>query len=254
MTGSLTLESSVYSAGTQHPDHEHDTLQLSLVLYGRLSETVGGATETAGPLSVVVKDPGVVHSDDFLTKVRLVRLTLPATTLCDVIDDPARSASWRWTHHPHVAGSFLRLVHRARQECVTFDANDEDIVDLVAAITARPAPPPGGAAPQWLRDTMTELSHSWNATTTVPRVAERAGVHPVYLARCVRRWFGTGLGEELRRLRLQSAAADLIETRSTVSTVAHANGFSDEPHLCRELGRSIGLSPRRYRTLMNSVS
>ncbi|MEP6509881.1 MAG: hypothetical protein ABJC63_16765, partial [Gemmatimonadales bacterium] len=114
---------------------------MSLVLYGRLSETVGHTTESAGPLSVVVKDPGVVHADDFLTSAKLVRVTIPAATIDALLDDPARSAPWRWTHHPVAANAFLRLAERVNKDRATSHLCDPDIVDLLAAISARPALP-----------------------------------------------------------------------------------------------------------------
>jgi AraC-like DNA-binding protein len=94
---------------------------------------------------------------------------------------------------------------------------------------------------------MSELRSTWHPGITVADVAQRAGVHPVYLARTVRRWFGTGVGEEIRRLRIRSAAALIAENDRTVSTVAHSRGFADEPHLCREFLHSVGTTPGRYR-------
>jgi AraC family transcriptional regulator len=135
----------------------------------------------------------------------------------------------------------------------TFPEDDADLVDLIAALTARRATPVHGTPPAWLSQTMAELRASWNAERTVTSVAQRAGVHPVYLARCVRRWYQTGLGEELRRLRLQAASAAVSEATRTVSDVAHDHGFSDEPHFCRQFAQSIGMTPGRYRRLIRSL-
>ena len=84
-------------------------------------------------------------------------------------------------------------------------------------------------------------------------VRRRAGVHPVYLARCVRRWYGTTVGDELRRLRLGASIAMLTNSQSTVSTVAHCGGYSDEPHFCRSTQNTLGLTPRRLRQLVTRV-
>jgi AraC-like DNA-binding protein len=75
----------------------------------------------------------------------------------------------------------------------------------------------------------------------------------VYLARSVRRWYGTGVGEELRRLRIRSAAGAIAESGATVSTVAHAHGFADEAHLCRAFRRALGVTPGRYRALVRDL-
>lgn len=255
MTISLSFQADGYRPGTRHRAHRHDELHLSLVLSGRVAETVGSVTEYAGALSVVAKDAGVVHADDFgVAGARLARLALPFGTVSALVDDPSRSAGWRWTHDARVANPFLRLVYRANSSGVrAFDADDPDLLDLLAAFTARPAPATRGRPPAWLEETMLELRASWHPGLSVADVAGRAGVHPVYLARSVRRWFGTGVGEELRRLRIRSAAGAIAETSATVSHVAHAGGFADEPHLCREFRRAVGITPGRYRALVGDL-
>ncbi|MGH7613629.1 MAG: helix-turn-helix transcriptional regulator [Gemmatimonadales bacterium] len=254
MTITLVFQADRYRAGTRHRPHQHDALHLSLVLSGRVAETVGSVTEFAGALSVVAKDAGVVHADDFgIAGARLARLTLPGGTIGGLVDEPTRSPGWRWTHDARVARPFLRLVQRASAGVCAFAADDPDVLDLLAEFTARPAAVPRGRPPAWLEQTMRELRTSWHPRLSVADVAARAGVHPVYLARSVRRWFSTGVGEELRRLRLRSAAASITESSGTVSTIAHEGGFADEPHLCREFRRAVGMTPGRYHALVGDL-
>jgi AraC family transcriptional regulator len=254
MTHTLSFQADGYAGGTRQPPHRHDALHLSLVLSGRISETVGSVTEYASALSVVAKDAGVVHANDFgVAGARLARLVLPFGTIGALLDEPLRSSGWRWTHDSRVAAPFLRLVHRGKSGVGAFDADDPDLLDLLAALTARPARPARGRPPAWLEQTMLELRSTWHPSLSVSDVARRAGVHPVYLARVVRRWFGTGVGEELRRLRIASAAAALADSSKTVANVAHAGGFADEPHLCREFRRAVGTTPGRYRVLVRKL-
>lgn len=255
MPATLTFAADSYAPRTRHAAHRHDALHLSLVLGGRVAETVGATTEVAGPLSVVAKDAGVVHADDFgAGGARLARLTLPSGTLGALVDEPARAGGWRWTHDPAVAAPFLRLVVRAGGGPASYAADDADLLDLLAAVTARPATAARGTPPAWLADVVRDLRDSWTPATTVADVARRAGVHPVYLARCVRRWYGTGVAEELRRLRLRSAVAATLERRRTLAEIAHAHGYADEPHLCRDLRRATGLTPGRYRALVDALA
>ncbi len=254
MTPSLTFQADRYPGGIRHPPHRHDELQLSLVMSGRVAETVGSVTEFAGALSVVAKDAGVVHADAFGNQgARVARLTLPSGTIGALVGEPSRSPGWRWMHDARVARPFLRLVHRATTGARAFGADDPDLLDLLVSFTARAAPSPRGRPPAWLEEAMRDLRASWHPGLRVTDVAARAGVHPVYLARSVRRWFGTGVGEELRRLRFRSAAAAVAEVSGTLSSVAHGGGFADEPHLCREFRRAVGMTPGRYRALVGGL-
>ena len=254
MTTSLSFHADSYAAGLRHPPHRHGELHLSLVLSGSLAETVGGTTQFAGALSVVAKDSGVIHANQFGPgEARLARLILEAGTIGELIDDPSRSQSWRWTHDASIAKPFLKLVHRGKAGISSFSADDPDMIDLLAAFTARRAPVVKGQPPAWLVETMEEIRSCWHSGLTVADVARRAGVHPVYLARCVRRWFGTSVSAELRRHRLRSAADAVTRSHDSISRIAHSAGFSDEPHLCREFQRAIGLSPGRFRRMVGDI-
>jgi hypothetical protein len=93
MTITLSFHADDYQAGTRHPPHSHDELHMSLVLGGRVAETVGSVTEYAEALSVVVKDAGVVHADDFGTAgAKLARLILPFGTMDTLVDNPSRKS------------------------------------------------------------------------------------------------------------------------------------------------------------------
>ena len=247
---------SVYASGQRHAAHRHDEMQLSLVLNGQVRETVGSSTQTAGALSVVVKDSGVVHANEFgRDKPRIARLSLHSGVLTDLVDHPSRAESWKWTHDPRVAFPFLKLVARAAaNRSTSFPSDDPDIVDVLAAFTSHLIEAPRGSPPRWLDEVMSEIRFAWKPGVTVREIARRARVHPVYLARCVRRWYGTGIAEELRRARVRAAAQSLGQAGETVSRIAHRHGYSDESHLCRDLRGSLGLTPGGYRKLIASLS
>jgi len=177
-------------------------MHFSLVLSGTESKTVHSHTEFAGAFSVVRKDAGGVHANDFgASGARFARLILRDGTLGALLDDAA----------------------------------------------SRNAPP------RWLEDGVEQWRAEWEPETTVAAVAHRVGVHPVYLARCMRRWYGVSVGDELRRLRLSAAVAVLSDVSQTVSRTAHLVGYADEAHLNRALRAAVGLTPGRYRQLLGSL-
>lgn len=221
-----------------------------MVLRGALEERVGTSIERASALSVVVKDPGVVHADDFGSAGALTaQLALPGVSLAELVEHPSRAPTWRWTHAAAVAIPFLRIVARGLEGRRHFCRDDDDVVDLVAALTARPNMPPAAGQPRWLEDTVAKIRDDWRPGLTVRDVARAAAVHPVYLARCVRRWHGIGAADLLRQARLRYAARHIADSDPTIATVAHSTGFADESHLCREFSRAAGISPARFRRL-----
>lgn len=251
----LSLHLDDYRAAARQAAHSHDALHFSVVLRGLVTETVGGVTEYASPLCVVAKDPGLVHANEWgIAGARLARLSLRDGTLADLMDDPGRVVGWRWTQDPRVARPFLRLVERRHHGESMFHRDDSDLLDLVAAFTARRTVDPSGIPPAWLRDVMESLHAEWHPQLTGADLASRARVHPVYLARCIRRWYGVGLGDVLRHERLRRALAAVANTSMRLSVVAQEQGYADQAHLNRDIRAAIGVAPGRYRALLRSSS
>jgi len=250
----FTLSCSPYAPGSRQPPHAHDDLQITLVLRGSLEERVGTIVERATALSVVVKDPGVVHDDRFGTAGALTaRLTVPCTALADLVEHPNRALAWRWMHGGTLATPFLRIVRRGVEGHRQFAADHDDIVDIVAAVSARlGVSTPSGKPPRWLADAVAGIRDGWCAGLRVRDIARAAGVHPVYFARCVRRWYGVGAADLLRVARVRHAARQIADAHATIATVAHAAGFADESHLNREFSQMTGVPPARFRRLASA--
>jgi AraC family transcriptional regulator len=245
---SLRFHVNGYAPGLRYRPHTHDELQISVVLRGGVRESVAGEDAYGEALSVVVKDPGLSHANEFSTSgALLARLSMDGTPLSELVERADRAHAWRWIHDTAVAAPFLRLVDRGRRGTSSFSADDDDVVDLLAALSARACAPPKGEPPAWLNAAIGTIEQAWRPGLGSRDLARAAGVHPVYLARCVRRWHGVSVGDLLRRARLCRAAHAVATGEQTVSSVAHALGFSDEAHLCRDFARATGIAPGRLR-------
>jgi len=248
------LASTGYGAWTRQAPHAHDELQITVVLRGFVEERVGGATERASALSVVVKDPGVVHADQFGRDGTLTaQLSIAGVTFTELVEPARRAPAWRWTHEPAVALPFLRIVTRGVQGHRDFALDDDDILDLLAAVSARCRPTPVGQ-PRWLEEAIGRVRDDWRPGLTVSALARAAGVHPVYFARCVRRWHRIGAADLIRQARLRHAACAIADGAPTIAAVAHATGFADESHLCREFSKAVGTPPARFRRLARAFA
>jgi AraC family transcriptional regulator len=226
-----------------------------MILSGSVRETVGSGLEIGSALCVSSKDAGVMHANDWgATGARVARLVLGCGTLAELADVPTGGAPWRWSRQAPVTKAFVRLINRASREGASFAADDADVVDLLALFTATAADAPRGAAPAWLSDALRYMREQWVVSLRVAAVAAHAHVHPVYLARCMRRWYGMGVNDELRRLRCAAAMTAIVEGGDTFSAVAHACGYADEPHLHRSIRHHVGVSPKQLRRSVRALS
>jgi AraC family transcriptional regulator len=60
------------------------------------------------------------------------------------------------------------------------------------------------------------------------------------------------VGEYLRRLRIERATALLRDTRMPIAEIALVCGFSSQAHLTTMFRKTVGTTPRRFRTMHTS--
>jgi len=240
----LSVTRGVYAPGAWQPPHDHPFASLTLVLAGSLSETVGGRTEEAGPLSVVVKPPLVRHADRIGPRgAATVRLTLPVDEHRALVEEGLPLQEWRWIHGGPVARALLSLADAARA------GSTESLISEAWDALARVGGPlaPSQDPPRWLARVREEIDDRIGAPPRVRDLASEAGVHPVYLARQFRRYFGCSVVAYRRWRRARRAAALIGDSGLGLADVAHRCGFADHAHLSREFRSLVGVGPRAFR-------
>lgn len=119
------------------------------------------------------------------------------------------------------------------------------LVFLALALAAGPALAQQPDLPPGVTPTPAEARVSWADVDRFAEAFERldgapdtaAALDPLYLA--VYR----------RRLRLRRAAGQVTATGRALSRIAHAAGYADHSHMCREIRDTTGLTPSRLREL-----
>ena len=232
-----------YPPGLLQQRHAHPESTLTLILAGGLEEHVGRTHEYARPLSVVIKPADTEHANRVGSAgATTLQLRLPAEVLADELNV---LGGWRWEHAGPVARQFVRVLAAFRANA---QGIEDEVLDLLAAVRpleARAA----HIAPQWLERVCEEIDDSLPAVMRVHQLACSADVHPVYLARQFRCFFGCSVTDYIARRRAQLAASYLARRDLALSAVAYQAGYADQSHLCRGFRAAAGLTPRAYRKL-----
>jgi AraC family transcriptional regulator len=130
---------------------------------------------------------------------------------------------------------------------------ENEVLDLLAAV--RPLQPQAGQdPPRWLVRAREEIEDTLPAVLRVQQLARTADVHPVYLARQFRRFYGCSVTDYMARRRTQLAASYLARPGLALSAVAYQAGYADQSHFCRGFRAATGVTPRAYRTLTQVAS
>lgn len=79
-------------------------------------------------------------------------------------------------------------------------------------------------------------------------LASEAGLSPFHFLRVFRRFTGTTPHQYLLETRLRHAARMLLDSARPVTEIAYESGFADLSNFVRTFHRSIGASPREFRS------
>jgi AraC family transcriptional regulator len=93
-----------------------------------------------------------------------------------------------------------------------------------------------------------DLQRRLDRKATLASIARRAGKSPFHLQRNFRRVLGESPRQFIERLRLDQAAARLLQSRQSVLEIALHTGFASHEVFTRAFRRRFGRTPLRYRT------
>lgn len=223
--------------------HIHEQAYFSMMLDGGYREESGRRSIDYDPLTIAYHPPGTAHIDEigpdgarFLMVEAddgMVRGSqAPASLRSGYPKKLPRRASW-------MALSLLRDHDRPTFESIT--------LELLGSVVDDPVPSRG--VPSWLVSVLDRVRDEFIAPPTTRALAESAGVHPVHLARVVRRETGMTIAEILRGRRIEHAAS-LLGGHETLASIAIRSGFCDQAHFTRSFRAWTGMTPGEMRRLI----
>ncbi len=226
---------------TTHPDasllryHRHGISFATIVLEGSFVEVRDGMPGVHSKGSVLIRSSEEEHADYFTSAGRCLNVELGeasalAAAETNAADPRARRAAYDVARAVSAGATDSELRDAARRM-------RETIVSI--ANVAQPAPP------EWLKITIERFG--WSSGEPLYAAAKLAGVHPVHFSREFHRYMRMTPTAFRRRARVRRASELLLATDARLAIVAQECGFSDQSHLTREFGSTVGLPPASFR-------
>jgi len=106
---------------------------------------------------------------------------------------------------------------------------------------------PERASPDWLPRVHEILHDRYREHLTLTDLAGQVRVHPVHLARAFRKRYTCCIGDFIRKLRVEAACRELLQSDAAIAEIAARTGFTDQSHLTRIMKRHAGVSPAEFR-------
>lgn len=247
--GAFKLSETGYTSGQQLPKHSHALSYLCMTVSGKYRETSERTTQRCAPLTLAFHPAGAEHRVFFdsgearLFNVEVEDQWMRRLRECQMgIERPVyyRGGPPSW------------LAFRLYKEYKAMDTLSELMMEgLLLEImveTARSSTHEmRHKAPAWLLQARELVHDSFSQNLSLKQIAASVDVHPVHLAVRFRRYYGSTIGDYVRKLRIDFACSKLVETDQSLSEIAQAAGFCDQSHFSRTFKQIIGVSPSEYR-------
>jgi AraC family transcriptional regulator len=234
------------------PRHSHETAYFFFVLRGLYATEARGANGVCAPSSVIFNPSGTTHRDHFLdTGGEFLTVGISRASEDQINCEIAVSTVLR---ESGLVGIMHAACRELREPGPTADfALDAIGWDLVA-LCARDRLPVGRQAPSWLLRVRDRLRDESTKKITITAVASEAGVHPVYIARAFRQYFGHTPSDYIRACRIERARKLLGASSTPLCDVAQVAGFYDQSQFANSFKVATGLPPSKYRARFGRYS
>jgi AraC family transcriptional regulator len=150
-------------------------------------------------------------------------------------------------------GLLLWLITRLYDEfCVMGPASELVIeglaLEIAVEVSRRPRIALERKPPLWLEQVAEMLNERFADSLTLREIARTVGIHPVHLARTFRQHYQCTVGDYVRKLRIEFACRQVLNSSMSLPEIALAAGFSDQSQFSRTFKRAMGITPASFRS------
>lgn len=104
--------------------------------------------------------------------------------------------------------------------------------------------------PSWVSEIGMVLNDEFSNQLSLDHLAKTVDIHPVHLSRDFSKYFNSGLGEYIRKLKVQRSLQLISQKKLNLTTIALECGFSDQSHFIRCFKDINGITPSHYRKIL----
>jgi AraC-like DNA-binding protein len=245
--------------------HAHETFSLGLCEAGVEEFEYGGSLLRAGPGSVALLNPEVVHTGQAAGPAGWTyRVLYPAA---GVVTGVAADLGWppgtpsfpETIVYDERSARMLLAAHVAAERDDRLASSSLLAAALAGLLRAHARPGPGGAVPSAARRAPGAvaavrdlLCERLTDPPSLEDLALATGMSPFALLRAFRNETGLPPHAYLNQLRVRLARR-LLDAGMAPAAVAAAAGFADQAHLTRHFKRMVGVPPAAYQRAVAAI-
>jgi AraC family transcriptional regulator len=244
----VSVEQIDVSAGLHLRGHGHDVPHLCFLERGSFVERARGRSRPVDEGTLRISPAGDEHDIIFRAASRCLLVMIhgdPAAI------EPRLPDERHFCETPHLQ----IFAERLSRSLSCPDSSPLDVEVGILELLAATLPPKTRVTspPSWLRRVRDQLHGDPASPPSTTDLAADAGLHPVYVARAFRQYFGIGVAEYARVVRAEHARILLATTEAPIAEIALLAGYADQSHLTRSMRRLLAATPSEIRQLRGRV-
>lgn len=226
--------------------HVHPQLHLSMILGG-------GNLEIRKNEQIPVL-PGIIMRYNKDETHRNIHTRFPSTNLNIEINDSFlekyeltdRQFQSGFMKDPDLWFSLLKIF---RELQVSDGSSSDSIQSILLSVLAESCNGESSSTPPWVKLLHQILSDRWNEFISLSELSRELNMHPVTISKKFPDFFGCTLADYMRKIKIERAAYQFMNSSMPFAEIAYHCGFSDQSHLTRVFKSYTGYTPHRYRNL-----
>jgi len=237
-----------FPAGLVLEPHVHERACFAVMLEGSFDVTFPGVRHASTPTTLHTEPAGEKHANYVGPAGAHVIVLQPDHRREDLFHSMDLLNRVTCLKHVGIADLAVRVSRELRTPDDITPLSVESLSLEMLALGARAERSRmRSGTPGWLLRAEDQLRDRWREPVRITDLANQVGVHPSLLARAFRKRHGIGIATYLRRLRLEWASRQLLESAASLASIAVSAGFADQSHFTRAFRRHTGMTPAGYR-------
>jgi len=235
---------SCYYDGMTFKTHSHENDAISLVLRGKIHETVEGKTIVGGATKLIIKPTHIPHKNFYLNNCTIMCVYLKEKKHNKLLDYDVLK-EWDMLNGNNSVHFFNNLISTSTEE--QYYSNLKKVLSYIKyqKINTKKE-----IIPDWLIYVKSYLDENWQNIQIRKDLRKEFKLNPIYISKVFRNYYGQSIQKYLKTLRISNTMANMIHDDSCLSQIALSNGFSDQSHMGRSFKKITGFTPLEFKKII----
>jgi AraC family transcriptional regulator len=246
----LSIGEIQYAAACERPKHAHEHACFHFLFEGAYTEYWGRRSRECKTFTLAFQPQGHEHSYCCSQEPsRALTIELENAWVANLRDYSVKLDEAGNFYGGSVSLLITKLYREFRaMETASILVIEALALEIAVEISRQGQTLSSDPAPLWMKQAMELIHARFAESLSLQTIAQSVGIHPVHLARVFRRQHHLTVGEYLRRLRVEFASQQMINSNSPLVEIGLAAGFSDQSQFSNTFKRATGLTPAQFRS------